>query len=333
MAYECEIEYTSVTGDIQGRGKVGGRGGGDPVPSCATCASLCYDTVGCRSYECSPTALKCRLNDAALPTTSTYIDYAFCVRKEFPVRAAGGQALVGDVPFTPEIKLDGTYYPVCGLHFGDNDEGASALCRLAGYTWGGKVIKTNQAYTKDAMPIGKCNPGEDIASCTAGGNAYGDLTHQEGMCTAGSPVGVQIACNEQVKDPDMWCIITNIFFCVRLNTVVFVMLMLHILTHAKCRMIDDYDSMLVCGPYLSNTTAYYQPNVEFDKQLAFLKGLFMAQLSPDCFSNLMSYACRSMFKECQKVAHDSALKSVMLPSLMVRAARVRSQTIISFDSH
>jgi len=143
------------------------------------------------------------------------MDYAFCVRKEFPVRAAGGQALVGDIPFTPEIKLDGTYYPVCGLHFGDNDEGASALCRLAGYTWGGKVIKTKEAYTKDAMPIGKCNPGEDIASCTAGGNAYGDLTHQEGMCTAGSPVGVQIACNEQVKDPDMWCIITNIFFCVR----------------------------------------------------------------------------------------------------------------------
>ena len=110
------------------------------------------------------------------------------------------------------------------------------------------------------------------------------------------------------------------------------MLMLHMLTRAKCRIIDDYDSVLVCGPYLSNTTAYYQPNVEFDKQLAFLKGLFMAQLSPDCFSNLVSHACRSMFKECQKVAHDSALKSVMLPSLMVRAARVRSQTIISFDS-
>ena len=120
------------------------------------------------------------------------------------MRTARGQALVGDIPFTPEIKFDdGTYYPVCGLHFWDNDEGASALCRLAGYAWGGKVIKTYEAYTKDAMPIGKCNPGEDIASCTAGGNAYGDLTHQEGMCTAGSPVGVQIVCNEQVKDPDM----------------------------------------------------------------------------------------------------------------------------------
>ncbi len=131
------------------------------------------------------------------------MDYAFCVRKEFPVRTARGQAIVGDIPFTPEIKFDGTYYPVCGLHFWDNDEGASALCRLVGYAWGGKVIKTYEAYTKDAMPIGKCNPGEDIASCTAGGNAYGDLTHQEGMCTAGSPVGVQIVCNEQVKDPDM----------------------------------------------------------------------------------------------------------------------------------
>jgi hypothetical protein len=135
-------------------------------------------------------------------------------------------------------------------------------------------------------------------------------------------VGVQIVCNEQVKDPDMWCS-TNIFFCVRLITVVFVMLMLHILMHAKCRMIDDYDSMLACGPYLSNTTAYYLPNSEFDKVLHLLKALFLAQLSPDCFSNILSYACRSMFKECRRVAHDSALKSVMLPSLMVRAARVR----------
>jgi hypothetical protein len=102
----------------------------------------------------------------------------------------------------------------------------------------------------------------------------------------------------------------------------FVMLHLHIPMHAKCRMIDDYDSMLVCGPYLSNTTAYYQPSSEFDKQLDLLKGLFMAQLSPDCFSNLLAYACRSMFKECRKVVHDSALKSVILPSLMVRTARV-----------
>jgi hypothetical protein len=207
MAYECEIEYTSVTGDIQGRGKVGGRGGGDPVPSCATCASLCYDTVGCRSYECSPTELRCSLNRAAFPTTPVnYKDYAFCVRKEFPVRAAGGQALVaGDIPFTPEIKFDGAYFPVCGLDFWDNDEGASALCRLAGHALGGKVIRTNEAYTKDAMPIGKCNPDEDIANCTAGGNAYGDLTYQKGVCTAGNPVGVQIVCNDQVRD------ITNIF--------------------------------------------------------------------------------------------------------------------------
>ncbi len=110
--------------------------------------------------------------------------------------AAGGQSPVSDVPFAPEIEHAGSYYPVCGIGFGDNDEGASALCRLAGYNLGGKVIRTDDTHAKDAMPIGRCRPGEDIESCSAGGNAYGDFTSQFGRaCTAGNPVGVEIVCN------------------------------------------------------------------------------------------------------------------------------------------
>ena len=114
------------------------------------------------------------------------------------MRAAGGQAPLGDVPFTPEIEHDGSYYPVCGIGFADNDEGASALCRRMGYNYGGKAIRTHAIYAKDAMPIGRCNPGEGVESCSAGGNAYGDFTSQGGACAAGNPVGVQIVCNEQV---------------------------------------------------------------------------------------------------------------------------------------
>jgi hypothetical protein len=117
------------------------------------------------------------------------------------VLTAGGQAPLGDVPFTPEIEHDGSYYPMCGIGFADNDEGAIALCRRMGYNYGGKAIRTNEIYAKDAMPIGKCNPGEGVESCSAGGNAYGDFTSQGGACTAGNPVGVQIVCNEQVG----WC--------------------------------------------------------------------------------------------------------------------------------
>ncbi len=117
------------------------------------------------------------------------------------VRAAGGQAPLADVPFIPEIEHDGSYYPVCGIGFADNDEGASALCRRMGYNYGGNAIHTNAIYAKDAMPIGKCNPGEGVESCSAGGNAYGDFASQAGACAAGNPVGVQIVCNEQVG----WC--------------------------------------------------------------------------------------------------------------------------------
>ena len=115
------------------------------------------------------------------------------------LRTAGGQAPPGDVPFTPEIEHEeGQYVPVCGIGFWDNDEGASALCRLGGYSQGGKVIRTNTTYAKDAMPIGKCHPGEDADKCSAGGNAYGDFTFQGGACTAGKPVGIEVVCNEQV---------------------------------------------------------------------------------------------------------------------------------------
>jgi hypothetical protein len=114
------------------------------------------------------------------------------------LRTAGGQAPPGDIPFTPEIEHEGHYVPVCGIGFWDNDEGASALCRLAGYSQGGNVVRTNTTYAKDAMPIGKCHAGEDVESCSAGENAYGDFTFQGGACTAGNPVGVEIVCNQQV---------------------------------------------------------------------------------------------------------------------------------------
>jgi hypothetical protein len=104
-----------------------------------------------------------------------------------------------DTKFIPEIDYEGHYYPICGLNFWDNDEGASTLCRLSGYRNGGIVIRTNATYVKDAMPIGKCNPGEDVDSCSAGGNAFGDFSYHEGACAAGQLVGIEIVCTQKVK--------------------------------------------------------------------------------------------------------------------------------------
>jgi hypothetical protein len=49
-------------------------------------------------------------------------------------------------------------------------------------------------------------------------------------------------------------------------------------------------------------------------------------LSPDCFSNLLAFGCRTWFRECREVSTDSAVGSVMLPSLMVREAEVITPT-------
>ena len=55
-------------------------GGGQDVAGCSDCASLCDREVGCLSYECSPTKLRCNLNAAADPTPGSpnWKDYVFC---------------------------------------------------------------------------------------------------------------------------------------------------------------------------------------------------------------------------------------------------------------
>ncbi len=55
-------------------------------------------------------------------------------------------------------------------------------------------------------------------------------------------------------------------------------------------------------------------------------------MSPDCVSNLLAFACRTWFRECREVSPDSAVGSVMLPSLMVRETEVISPSNPSDNS-
>jgi hypothetical protein len=87
------------------------------------------------------------------------------------------------------------------------------------------VWKTQEACGHDATPTGKCNPGEELDSCTGGGNAHGDLTALGGACVAGNSVGVQVICNEQ------------------------------------CRQIAGFGSLVVCGPCLNETATCFEPGV------------------------------------------------------------------------
>jgi hypothetical protein len=133
--------------------------------------------------------------------SSKYYSYLACV-----LPAVGGQTgldranIQGYIPFTPEVYFQGKFYPVCGLGFADDNEGVAAFCRAFGFFHGGVVTKTNAVFDKDAMPVGKCNPDDDIDSCTGGGNSFGNLAGQNGQCKAGNPVGVEVICYAEATE-------------------------------------------------------------------------------------------------------------------------------------
>ncbi len=90
----------------------------------------------------------------------------------------------------------------------------------------------------------------------------------------------------------------------------------------QCRTFDNFKSLKACGPYLSNETVYYMPAMLSEKKINDLFATIESAISPNCFSNLLAFGCRTWFRECREVSTDSAVGSVMLPSLMVREAQV-----------
>jgi len=119
------------------------------------------------------------------------------------VRAAGGVDVVAGVPFVPKVLFEGSYYPVCGHHFWDDQAGASTICRELGFPNGGLLTITNAIFDTDAMPVGRCLEGEALDSCTGPGNAWGDFDRVllfGGVCTAGNEIGVTVTCSDMVLE-------------------------------------------------------------------------------------------------------------------------------------
>lgn len=95
--------------------------------------------------------------------------------------------------YVPWVFYNSDWYPICGHYFWDNNNGATTICKKLGFQTG-QMIKKRNTYTKDSMPIGKCDPGQDLMSCTRGGNAWGDLQYRGGWCNAGKGIGVRVRC-------------------------------------------------------------------------------------------------------------------------------------------
>jgi hypothetical protein len=104
-----------------------------------------------------------------------------------------------------------------------------------------------------------------------------------------------------------------------------------------CQAMDDFTSLGVCRPYLRNETLYYKASDHLDQLLVPINVVFdmlRPFLSNDCTSNFLAWACRSWYRECKLVVtHDSALGSVIVPSLMVCEAENHEPTKSTPASH
>merc|ERR1712166_1611066 len=115
------------------------------------------------------------------------------------VQAAGGEAVTAGVAFVPEVMYDGQWSPICGHYFWNNNNGAATVCKALGFS-GGTQQQTRRAYSTDSMPVGSCNAGESLTSCTAGGNGWGKFEYQNGWCKAGTSVSITVTCGAKIED-------------------------------------------------------------------------------------------------------------------------------------
>jgi len=89
--------------------------------------------------------------------------------------------------FVPMVSYQGTFYPICGHWFWNDDNGASAFCKKLGFTNGIRYTVRDQ-YSTDALMVGTCSPGTtNFTNCN---KDFGFIS----SCNAGSSIGVRVSC-------------------------------------------------------------------------------------------------------------------------------------------
>jgi len=93
--------------------------------------------------------------------------------------------------FVPNVNFEGEWYPICGHWFWNSNDGATIVCQKLGFDLGTHQ-ELDAPFTKDAIQVGRCNPGEELTSCTAGGNSWPTVISE---CESGQPGGsVTVTC-------------------------------------------------------------------------------------------------------------------------------------------
>jgi hypothetical protein len=114
--------------------------------------------------------------------------------KDGDVRVASGSTIGAGLDLYPEVNYRGKWYPVCGHYFWDNDHGATSFCKALGFAKGVRG-KRGAKFAVDAMPVGKCRPGQNFKQCNIGGNAWGNFNYRNGWCKKGHGIGVAVKCS------------------------------------------------------------------------------------------------------------------------------------------
>ena len=71
----------------------------------------------------------------------------------------------------PELNVNGTWTPICGYGFWDNDYGATLFCQQLDPKFVvGTVTKINKKLESDAIQIGECMKDDAWLACTGGCN-------------------------------------------------------------------------------------------------------------------------------------------------------------------
>jgi hypothetical protein len=147
----------------------------------------------------SPTPKPTHVSTPVTTTTTTQA----C--RDGDVRTATGAAPVEGVWLYPEIFYAGTFYPICGHYFWDNNYGASTFCRHLGFKQGERRI-SRATFPKDSIGLGRCHKTDRFPLCTAGGNSWSNLKIRDCWCCKGRRIGVQVRCSGAIAPVGVSCL-------------------------------------------------------------------------------------------------------------------------------
>jgi len=119
-------------------------------------------------------------------------------------RVKGGGDVVENIAFTPEVRFQGRWYPICGLYFWDNDNGATAICKDHGFSVGKIVGKSTPTtppgdadrftFDTDGKYVGTClNSDTKLELCESANWEKPSVSGRD--CSEGLKLGFTIKCS------------------------------------------------------------------------------------------------------------------------------------------